>query len=88
MASKSDGAPLKRPDKEDDIEIGAAVSVTRVESAENLKGIVRDIRRYDGHTRVVVEGHEREVNVADDQVDALTGVDATMVKDIIGETDV
>ncbi|QIO25525.1 hypothetical protein [Haloarcula sp. JP-L23] len=81
MSNASQGAPAKRPEPQRDLAEDVAVEVRRLEDdKETQDGIVRELREYDTQTRVVVTTIDGDIaNVAEEQVDVLTGVDAKRV---------
>jgi len=89
VSKSSDGAPAHRPENDPDLEVGKSVHVTRLKTGddgerETDRGIVRDIQRHELQTRVIVETREREINVAERQVEVLTGADADLVRELVG----
>lgn len=79
MSNASQGAPAKRPDPQRDLAEDVAVEVRRLED-DVEEGVVRELREYDTQTRVIVATVGGDIaNVAEEQVDVLTGVDAKRV---------
>ena len=92
MSKASQGAPAKRKEPVDEVaDENTPVKVTRL-SGDSLLGIVRkrtEYNEFDAPARVLVEGADTTVNVADGQVSVARGSNADVVRSLVGgETDV